>query len=82
MPEMRFTKILTKYSNEYSNAGFMNQISQAMGLEIVDMLEFFHYYMMENIPEVSNDIYEYLMNNYNISHLDIQRINKYIDMII
>ena len=82
MPEMRFTKILTKYSNEYSNAGFMNQISQTMGLEIVDMLEFFYYYIIKDIPEVSNYIYEYLINNYNISHLDIQRINKYIDMII
>ena len=74
--DIRFTKVLTKYSTEYNNSLFLQQICKQLDLDKKDMILFFLNLRENNICE--NDILEYL-GNYEISKLDYTRINKFID---
>ena len=70
--DVRFTKILTKYSTEYNNTTFLNNICNELGYNIKDTFNYF-LYLFENY-----DDYEIInfLENYNISELDINRIKK------
>lgn len=72
--DIRFTKILTKYSTEYNNTTFLNTICNELGYNIKDTFNYF-LYIFENYDD--NEIINYL-ENYNISELDINRIKKLI----
>lgn len=74
--DIRFTKVLTKYSTEYNNSLFLQQICKQLDLDKKDMILFFLNLRENNVCE--NDILEYL-GNYEISKLDYTRINKFID---
>ena len=74
--DIRFTKVLTKYSTEYNNSLFLQQICKQLDLDKKDMILFFLNLRENNACE--NDILEYL-GNYEISKLDYTRINKFID---
>ena len=69
---IRFTKILTKYSTEYNNNIFINNIAYELSYNVKDIYNYFLYifesYENENIVE--------FLKNYNISDLDISRIRK------
>ena len=41
--EIRFTKVLTKYSTEYNNSIFINNLCQELNLDNKDMLGYFCY---------------------------------------
>ena len=71
---IRFTKILTKYSTEYNNTTFLNNICNELGYNIKDTFNYF-IFIFQTYNE--NDIIKFLQN-YNISDLDINRIYKII----
>ena len=82
--EVRFTKVLTKYSTEYNNTLFIFNMCKELDMDKRDLLSFFQelrlYFGKEfyNNVELLN-VVEKLFENYNISKLDIKRIYRYLD---
>jgi len=82
--EVRFTKVLTKYSTEYNNMLFIYGLCQELDMDKKDLLAMFQeirlYYGEElcNSLEILNDV-EKLFENYNITKLDIKRMYRYLD---
>jgi len=82
--EVRFTKVLTKYSTEYNNMMFIYSICQELDLDKYDVITMFqdirilHSGDFINNQDIMNDI-EKIFENYNINKLDLQRIYRYID---
>ena len=82
--EIRFTKVLTKYSTEYNNILFVYNLCQELDLDKKDLLSFFqelrlyHGEEFYNQVEKINDIMK-IFENYNITKLDIKRIYRYLD---
>jgi len=76
-PEVRFTKVLTKYSTEYNNGLFIIKLCQELNMDIKDMLSYFidlkNNMSIDEINEIFNN------ENYYINKLDINRIYRYID---
>jgi hypothetical protein len=73
--EVRFTKVLTKYSTEYNNLTFIQNLCQELAMDKNDMFAFF--LDLKN-KYTDNEIIA-LFENYDISKLDINRIYRYID---
>jgi SpoVK/Ycf46/Vps4 family AAA+-type ATPase len=73
--EIRFTKILTKYSTEYNNMLFIQELCNKLQMDKSDLLSFF--IDLKNKHD-ENYIFE-LLNNYDITKLDINRIFRYIE---
>ena len=73
--EVRFTKVLTKYSTEYNNAMFIQSISQQLGVDVKDMTAMFLFFREEYEFE---DLVQ-LVERYGISRLDIVRLYRYLD---
>tara|TARA_B100000886_G_scaffold71038_2_gene45219 strand:+ start:34947 stop:36230 length:1284 start_codon:yes stop_codon:yes gene_type:complete len=74
--DIRFTKVLTKYSTEYNNSLFLQQICKSLDLDKKDMILYF--LKLRDKNESESVILENL-ENYEISKLDFTRINKFID---
>jgi DNA polymerase III delta prime subunit len=74
--DIRFTKVLTKYSTEYNNSLFIQKMCQKLGMDKKDVLGFF--YELKYKYNDENDIIE-ILNNCEINKLDINRIYRYID---
>ena len=74
--EVRFTKVLTKYSTEYNNSIFIQHLCQQLGMDKKDMFSFF--IDLKKRYEDINDIL-LLFENYEITKLDINRIYRYIE---
>jgi hypothetical protein len=72
--DIHFTKVLTKYSTEYNNNNFFQQLSFKLSLEYDEILIYF-----KSIRNKISDYYEYF-DTMNISEVDINRIYKYIDV--
>tara|TARA_B100000214_G_scaffold370720_1_gene345826 strand:- start:45 stop:1370 length:1326 start_codon:yes stop_codon:yes gene_type:complete len=77
--EVRFTKVLTKYSTEFNNYTFIQNICQQLNLDKKDLLSFFCY-----IKKKYNDEEEILqlLENYEINKLDISRMYRFIDKFV
>ena len=73
--EVRFTKVLTKYSTEYNNSVFIQNLCQELSMDKDDMLLFF----LDIKNKHSDTEILGLFENYNISKLDINRIYRYLD---
>lgn len=73
--EIRFTKVLTKYSTEYNNLIFTQGLCQELSFDRKDMLGFF-YNIKKNVCKKDIDNLFYY---YDISELDVNRIIRYID---
>ena len=73
--EIRFTKVLTKYSTEYNNSVFIQELCQKLSLDKKDTLSFFLDLRNKYTDEEINTIFE----SYEISKLDINRIYRYLD---
>lgn len=73
---IRFTKILTKYSSEFNNYTFIINMCQCLDLDKKDLIVLIfnikNYFTQDNI--------NYLNNKYNISLLDINRLIKYVSI--
>jgi len=73
--EVRFTKVLTKYSTEYNNYMFIQNLCFNLNMDQKDIFSFF-IHLRENHSE--EEIFS-LLENYEISKLDINRVYRYID---
>jgi hypothetical protein len=76
--EVRFTKVLTKYSTEYNNSLFIQKLCQKLGMDKKDLFGFF--IDLKNNHD-DNEIVN-LLENYEIGKLDINRIYRYIEKYI
>jgi DNA polymerase III delta prime subunit len=82
--EIRFTKVLTKYSTEYNNILFIYSLCQELDMDKKDLLSFFqelrlfHGKDFLSQTEKMNTV-EKIFENYNIDKLDIKRIYRYLD---
>jgi len=84
MENVRFTKVLTKYSTEYNNLMFVFMLCQEMDMDRADMISFFQELRLTyqsdffNKSDTLNDA-EKIFVDTNISKLDIKRIYRYLD---
>jgi len=76
--EVRFTKVLTKYSTEYNNSLFIQNLAQQLGMDKKDLFSFF---LNLKSKHDDSDI-SLLFENYEINKLEITRIYRYIDKYI
>ena len=76
--EVRFTKVLTKYSTEYNNSLFRQKLCQKLGMDKKDLFGFF---IQLNNNNDNSEIIN-LLENYEISKLDVNRIYRYIEKYI
>tara|TARA_Y100000996_G_scaffold412425_3_gene398523 strand:+ start:17192 stop:18466 length:1275 start_codon:yes stop_codon:yes gene_type:complete len=76
--DIRFTKVLTKYSTEYNNSIFIQEICQKLNMDIKDMYAFFIELKVKNSEEEISSILE----DYEINKLDIKRIYKLLDTLL
>jgi SpoVK/Ycf46/Vps4 family AAA+-type ATPase len=82
--EIRFTKVLTKYSTEYNNQQFIYSMSQDLDMDRKDIIAFFQelrsFYgkNFQSNADVLNQV-ERLFENHNITKLDIKRMYRYLD---
>ena len=83
--EVRFTKVLTKYSTEYNNLLFIYNMCQELNLDKKDLIALFQELRIffgnndflqdiETLHQV-----ETIFETYNISKLDIRRMYRYLD---
>ena len=72
---VRFTKVLTKYSTEFNNSIFLFNLCQQLMMDKNDLLSFFN--NIKNNNYTDND-FNTIFENYDISKLDISRITRYI----
>ena len=73
--EVRFTKVLTKYSTEYNNSLFIQKLCQKLGMDKKDL---FGYFIDLKNKYDDNEIFA-LFENYEITKLDINRIYRYLE---
>ena len=78
--EIRFTKVLTKYSTEYNNTMFISSLCQSLNMERSDIICFFEEIrqLKKMDPTVYFDI-ESKLNELDINKLDIRRVYRYLD---
>jgi len=79
--DIRFTKVLTKYSSEYNNYIFIQNLCQQLMIDKKDLFSFFSFLKIKYNNDI-NLIINLFSENYDITKLDIQRIYKYIDKTI
>jgi len=73
--DIRFTKVLTKYSTEYNNSVFIQNLCQKIGMDKKDMFVFFH-----SIVKREEDCdMAAIFDTYDLNKLDINRITRYLD---
>ena len=76
--EVRFTKVLTKYSSEYNNSNFINGLCHSIGLDKKDTFALF----LDLQNKHSDEYIKELLENNNISKLYVNRIYRYMDKCI
>ena len=82
--EVRFTKVLTKYSTEYNNMVFLINLCQNLDLDKKDMLAMFQELRLFKGKEFyeKNDVLnavEKMFQDTNITKLDIKRVYRFLD---
>jgi len=83
--EIRFTKILTKYSTEYGNMMFYMMLAQEMDMDKKDVASLFQemrLYFGKRFSDKSDQIAEVekmFQDSSKIKKLDIKRMYKYLD---
>jgi len=78
--EVRFTKVLTKYSTEYNNSTFIHFLCHHLGMDKRDVHGLFTNMKSQN-KDIDNETLE-MFDNCNISKLDINRMYRYLDKCI
>ena len=76
-PEIRFTKVLTKYATEYNNYIFIQDLCQQLSMDKKDLFSFF-LNLKEKYSDNNEEIIA-LFENYEITTLDIQRMYRYME---
>ena len=82
--EVRFTKVLTKYSTEFNNIVFIYNLCQQLDMDKKDLFTFFQELRLFFGKDFYDDSLIYteidnIFEGYNISKLDIKRMFRYID---
>jgi arsenate reductase-like glutaredoxin family protein len=82
--DIRFTKVLTKYSTEYNNQLFIYNMAQQLDMDKKDLIAFFQELRLFYGNDFYNQIdkintIEYLFEDYSINKLDIKRMYRYLD---
>ena len=78
--EVRFTKVLTKYSTEYNNTLFINNLCQQLCMDKKDLFAFFIHLKKDNSSEqVFNKTVNNMIEKFDITKLDINRMYRYIE---
>jgi SpoVK/Ycf46/Vps4 family AAA+-type ATPase len=82
--EIRFTKVLTKYSTEYNNMIFITTLCQELDMDKSDLIAMFQELRVNNGEDFCNqplriNDYEAIFINNNITKLDIKRMYRYLD---
>lgn len=73
--EVRFTKVLTKYSTEFNNSVFIQNLCQELGMDKNDLFALF----LDLKSKYDDAQISALFENHEITKLDINRIYRYID---
>ena len=73
--EVRFTKVLTKYSTEYNNSIFVQNLCQTLNMDKKDMFCFF----LDLKNRYNETEILALFENFEITKLDIGRIYRYLE---
>jgi DNA polymerase III delta prime subunit len=74
--DIRFTKTLTKYSTEYNNDVFIQNLCQQLNLDKKDLYSYVNY--LKNHYTIDEIII--LLQKYEISVLDVNRLFRYIEI--
>ena len=75
MGEVRFTKMLTKYSTEYNNALFILKLCQALGVDKKDMFAYMIQARQSKTAEqIATDI-----GSEDITAVDVNRMFRFLD---
>ena len=78
--DVRFTKVLTKYSTEYNNSLFFQNLCRQLNMDKKDLFSYFmnlkKQYTIDEIIEIFDN------DNYEINKLDISRFYRYMDFLI
>jgi|UniRef100_A0A6C0IT75 DNA polymerase III delta prime subunit len=82
--DIRFTKVLTKYSTEYNNSLFMQDLSQRLSMDKRDIISLFQEIRLCIGKDFINDTeilvnLEKIFEPYEINKLDIRRMYRYLD---
>lgn len=82
--EIRFTKVLTKYSTEYNNSLFVYGLCQILDMDKKDLVAFFQelrlYFGVNFLNKADKmSLVEKVFENYTINKLDVKRIFRYLD---
>ena len=93
--EVRFTKVLTKYSTEYNNSLFIQMMCQKFGMDKKDLFAFFLNVFSNNSNSNSinnsnsnsnsnngnggNKLMDDIIEEFEITKLDIQRMQRYLE---
>ena len=75
--DVRFTKVLTKYSSEYNNMVFINNVCQSLNMTRNDMMHFILEIQELDMQERMNEIIE----STDLTKLDIYRLCKYVNFV-
>jgi len=75
--EVRFTKVLTKYSTEYNNMLFIQNLCRQLNMDKKDMLTFFLHLRQNHSHEEIQELFN--NENYEVNKLDINRIYRFIN---
>ena len=73
--EVRFTKVLTKYSTEYNNSLFIQMMCQKFGMDKKDLFAFF----LNAFADADDTQLEDIIEEFEITKLDIQRMQRYLN---
>jgi len=80
--EVRFTKVLTKYSTEYNNQLFLYNICQELDMDKKDVVAFFQELRILLGGLTSTVVYDYLddlFQSTDVTRLDIKRMYRFLD---
>jgi hypothetical protein len=88
LKEIRFTKVLTKYSTEYNNMIFIQKLCQQLSMDKKDLFGFFYMnqidYSLQSKKNSKTSSHVWANNSIfeitDIKKLDIQRINRYLNI--
>lgn len=74
--EVRFTKVLTKYSTEFNNFVFIQSLCQKLGMDKKDLLAYF--ISLKNSEPMDSIVDK--LEIYDVSKLEIERMFRFIDV--
>jgi DNA polymerase III delta prime subunit len=78
--DVRFTKVLTKYSTEYNNSLFFQNLCKQLNMDKKDLFSYFMNLKKNHTIDEIIDIFD--NDNYEINKLDISRFYRYMDFLI